>query len=183
MGIRIHELLRGSCANGPGIRNVVWFQGCTLGCPGCFNPQTHDPQGGKEMSAEDLCGFLLDAEHPCGGITISGGEPFQQAGGLLELLKLLHKCNTPPVLVFSGYTQTTIRQTPSFSACLPYIDALICGPYRQEIPPAFERFCSSGNQELVILSNRIIREEFTDLPLGEWIIDNNGLTAVSGIIS
>lgn len=183
MGIRIHEFLRGSCANGPGTRNVVWFQGCTLGCPGCFNPQTHDPNGGKERSAEEICRFLLASDHPCDGITISGGEPFQQPEGLLELLRLLDASQTPPVLVFSGYPYPIIQQTPAFSACLPYIDALICGPYRADIPPAHERFCSSGNQELILRSERLKAEDFVDLPLREWIIDNHGFTRISGIFS
>ena len=183
MGIRIHEFLRGSRANGPGIRNVVWFQGCTLGCPGCFNPKTHDPAGGKEMSAEEVCSFLLAPDRPCDGITISGGEPFRQPEGLLELLQLLNGSRTPPVLVFSGYTFKTIQQTPAFSACLPYIDALICGPYQADTSPAYERFCSSGNQELVILSGRFRPEDFAELPLREWIIDNHGFEAISGIFS
>ena len=183
MGIRIHELLRGSCANGPGTRNVVWFQGCTLGCPGCFNPLTHDPNGGKELSAEEVCHFLLSPDQSCDGITISGGEPFQQPEGLLELLQLLTVSRTPPVLVFSGYPYAIIQQTPSFSACLPYIDALICGPYRADVPPAYDRFCSSGNQELIICSERFTPGDFADLPLREWIIDNHGLTVISGIFS
>ena len=183
MGIRIHELLRGSCANGPGTRNVVWFQGCTLSCPGCFNPLTHAPNGGKELSAKELCGWLLDPGHPCSGITISGGEPFQQPESLLELLRLLTAAKAPPVLVFSGYPFAEIRQRPAFSACLPYIDALICGPYRADIPAAYDRFCSSGNQELIIRTDRFKAEDFADLPLREWIIDNHGLTAISGIFS
>ena len=184
MRIRIHELLRGSCANGPGTRNVVWFQGCTLGCSGCFNPKTHDPNAGKELSAADICRCLLPPdEPPCDGITISGGEPFQQPEGLLELLQLLKAAHTPPVLVFSGYPYAMIQQTPAFSVCLPFIDALICGPYRADVPPDYERFCSSGNQELIIRSDRITPEDFRDLPLREWIFDHHGLTVISGIFS
>ena len=98
MHIRIHKILTGSSANGPGIRNAVWFQGCTLNCPGCFNPQTHDPEDGKLITSDDLCSQLLSPDTPCGGITISGGEPFQQPEGLLALLKELRKRNAPPVL-------------------------------------------------------------------------------------
>ena len=183
MNIRIHRILQGSHANGPGTRNVVWFQGCTLGCPGCFNPKTHDPAGGKEMSAAAVCSCLLAPDQPCDGITISGGEPFLQPEGLLELLRLLKDSRTPSVLVFSGHNYETIRQTPAFSACLPFIDALICGPYRAGIPPAYERFCSSGNQELIILSDRFKPENFADLPLREWIIDDHGNEVISGIFS
>ena len=50
----IDALLKGSRANGPGRCNVVWFQGCTLGCPGCFNPGTHDPSSGEDLAVEQL---------------------------------------------------------------------------------------------------------------------------------
>ena len=181
MHIRIHKILTGSSANGPGIRNAVWFQGCTLNCPGCFNLPTHDPKGGKSISAEELCGQLLSPNAPCDGITVSGGEPFQQPEGLLALLKSLRERNAPPVLVFSGYTYAQLLADPSRRACLPFMDALICGPYDKNAPPAYDRFCSSANQELYILSDRLKKENFAGLPLSEVIIDGDGNAIISGI--
>ena len=181
MDIRIHKIVKGSRANGPGIRNVVWFQGCTLDCPGCFNPLTHDPLQGEMISAGRLCDNLLDPSSPCDGITISGGEPFQQASALLSLLKLLRGMNAPPILVFSGFTESALRKNKLFSSCLKHIDALICGPYRHRLPPAYERFCSSRNQKLVLLSDRYHTEDFRDLPLNEIIIDPQGNAEISGI--
>ena len=182
MYIRIHEILTGSSANGPGMRNVAWFQGCTLNCPGCFNLSTHDPNGGKLISVDDLCQILLSPDVPCDGITISGGEPFQQPEGLLVLLKTLRTQNTPPVLIFSGYTYAQILEDPACKACLPFIDALICGSYDRNAPPAYDRFCSSANQELFLLSDRLKKEDFNGLPLSEIIIDKNGNAIISGLI-
>ena len=96
---------------------------------------------------------------------------------------MLHEKQSPPVLVFTGYTKDEIFTTPAFSLCLEYIDALICGPYRADRKPAYERFCSSDNQELILLSARFHPEDFADLPLQEWIIDNHGNTTISGIFS
>ncbi|HEX8107935.1 MAG TPA: 4Fe-4S cluster-binding domain-containing protein, partial [Kofleriaceae bacterium] len=63
--VRIHAFEPRSRANGPGARFVVWFQGCTLGCPGCFNPTTHDPDpgraGGRTMPLDALVGELARA--------------------------------------------------------------------------------------------------------------------------
>lgn len=182
MNVRVHEILMGSCANGPGIRNVVWFQGCTLSCPGCFNPQTHDPGAGFLLSADVLCEKLLSSGHPCDGITISGGEPFQQPEALLELLKKLHDEKAPPILLFSGYTFDFLQSAAVTAACLPLIDGLICGPFRAEVPPAYQRFCSSGNQELVLMTKRFSEADFMDLPTGEYILNENGETIVSGIL-
>ena len=182
MYIRVHEILAGSRANGPGIRNVVWFQGCTLSCPGCFNLLTHDPEGGKLISIDELCGQLLGPDAPCDGITVSGGEPFQQPEGLCALLKCLRERNAPTVLVFSGYTYAQLLNDPARRVCLPFMDALICGPYDKSFPPAYDRFCSSANQELHILSDRLKEEDFIDLPLSEIIVDKTGKAVVSGIM-
>lgn len=182
MYIRIHKILRGSSANGPGVRNVVWFQGCTLNCPGCFNPSTHDPKDGKLISAEELCGQLLSPDAPCDGITISGGEPFQQPEGLLALLKALRARSVPPVLVFSGFTYAQLFRDPVRNACLPFIDALVCGPYDRNTLPAYDRFCSSANQELYILSGRLKNEDFDGLPLSEIIVEKDGQAIVSGLV-
>ena len=179
MNIQVHKILTGSSANGPGKRNVVWLQGCTFHCPGCFNPLTHDPAGGKTIPIEQLYTELTNV--PCDGITISGGEPFQQPEALLELLKLIRKQSSLPVLLFSGYSYPELSNHPACSACLPLIDALICGPYRQDLPPAYERFCSSANQELILLSDRYRKEDFGNLPLGEYIFDGEGNAVLSGI--
>lgn len=183
MEVRIHRILTGSRANGPGIRNVVWFQGCTLRCPGCFNPQTHAPHGGQSINVEELCDRLLSPFHPCDGITISGGEPFQQAEALLNLLQELQKQKAPLILVFSGYSYNELRNNPVSAACLPFIDALICGPYDRKTPPVYERFCSSGNQELVLLSERYTENDFRNLPVMEYFFDDSGNVIISGINS
>ena len=179
MEIRIHRILSGSRANGPGIRNVVWLQGCTLNCAGCFNPQTHDPQAGIVMTTDSLCDELL--RHNCDGITISGGEPFQQPEALLDLLRRLRERESSPVLIFSGYTFQEIKEDPKKAACIPFTDALICGPYLPQIPPAYERFCSSGNQELILISPHYSPEDFVHLLLSEIIIDAEGNILRSGI--
>lgn len=183
MEVRIHRILTGSRANGPGIRNVVWFQGCTLRCPGCFNPQTHAPHGGQSINVEELCDRMLSPYHPCDGITISGGEPFQQAEALLNLLQELRKHKAPSILVFSGYSYNELRNNPVSAACLPFIDALICGPYDRKTPPVYERFCSSGNQELVLLSERYTENDFRNLPVMEYFFDDSGNVIISGINS
>lgn len=181
MRIRIHKIITGSCANGPGIRNVVWFQGCTLSCPGCFNPQTHDPKGGRAITTESLCNQLLSPDFPCDGITISGGEPFQQAEALKELLMEIKTRSGLPVLIFSGYAYDYLKNTPEYSGCLPFTDVLICGPYDRNTPPDYERFCSSDNQELIFLSDCYTKKDFQNLPLSEYFLDNQGNIIISGI--
>jgi anaerobic ribonucleoside-triphosphate reductase activating protein len=83
--MRIHQILEMSNANGPGLRFVIWVQGCYRKCRGCFNSETHDPYGGYELEVSKIIEQIPLAK--VSGITISGGEPFEQAEELLALLK------------------------------------------------------------------------------------------------
>ena len=75
--LRIAGTIGESIVDGPGIRYVVFTQGCPHGCPGCHNPQTHDPAGGFWAETDEILSVL--AENPLlDGITLSGGEPFLQ---------------------------------------------------------------------------------------------------------
>src|SRR5258706_14960618 len=99
--VRIHATEARSRANGPGARFVVWMQGCTLGCPGCFNPTTHDAGGGREVDVADLAAELA-ATANIEGLTLSGGEPLQQPDAAAALLAAARALGLS-TLVFSGY--------------------------------------------------------------------------------
>lgn len=134
------------------------------------------------MSVSSVCGKLLAPSAPCEGITISGGEPFQQAEGLTELLRQIRGRSSLGALVFTGYTRAQLSDLYPDLLRSGLIDALICGPYRSDLPPAYERFCSSANQELVLLTNRYTEKDFSGLPLSELIIDADGTAAHTGIL-
>src|SRR6185295_8883463 len=84
----IHGFVDGSRVNGPGLRAVVYFQGCTLGCRNCWNPETH-AFAGKERSIAEVTGLVVSAhqERALEGVTFSGGEPMEQADALLALIE------------------------------------------------------------------------------------------------
>ncbi|MBZ0237815.1 MAG: radical SAM protein, partial [Deltaproteobacteria bacterium] len=71
---RVHAREPRSRANGPGTRFVIWMQGCSLGCPGCFNPTTHAPAGGELVDTAALLAEVA-ATRGLDGLTLSGGEP------------------------------------------------------------------------------------------------------------
>jgi len=101
----LHALIPASRANGPGLRTVVFFQGCTLGCSNCFNPDSHSFSG-ADVTVLAVAEQVLQAhqEHATEGVTFSGGEPMQQAPALLELIQTLHQ-QVPSLSfgLFSGY--------------------------------------------------------------------------------
>ena len=100
--MNVSATLHSSHANGPGVRAVIWVQGCSLGCPGCYNPDTHEHSPRHIVPAEDLADWISSIEG-IEGITFSGGEPFEQARGVSEIIRLARtKRPELSVFIFSG---------------------------------------------------------------------------------
>ncbi len=199
--LRLHAFLPRSRANGPGVRAVVWVQGCTLGCPACFNPGTHDPAGGEAVLVEELAeriGGLSDLD----GLTLSGGEPLQQLPAVVELLRLVRagrRTTSRPsplsargegesgriasvlsVVLFTGYTLSAAAALPGTDALWPLVDAVIAGPYVASLGPP-QGLLGSSNQQLHLLTDRYRPADFADLPTSEVIITPDGSTVVTGL--
>ena len=82
--LQLAGVIRESIVDGPGIRLVVFAQGCPHHCPGCHNPATHSPEGGYQSSVENIMAAVR-SNPMLAGVTLSGGEPFSQAESLAEL--------------------------------------------------------------------------------------------------
>lgn len=82
-------MMDSSRANGPGVRSVIWLQGCTLTCPGCFNPESHSHEPRVLIPVETIIEHITAIRDTVEGVTVSGGEPFQQSRALLRLLAVL----------------------------------------------------------------------------------------------
>ncbi|MCI8714272.1 MAG: anaerobic ribonucleoside-triphosphate reductase activating protein [Oscillospiraceae bacterium] len=127
--MRIFGLQQDSIVDGPGFRFACFVQGCPHGCPGCHNPDSHDPAGGQEMSVEEVARQLL--KNPLtDGLTLSGGEPFAQAEDCLALAKIAHGHGLN-VWSYSGWTFEYLRDqgTPEQKALLAELDVLVDGPF------------------------------------------------------
>ena len=178
--LRIHSILRRSRANGPGIRYVVWFQGCSQGCPGCFNPDTHDPAGGYSVALEDLAGEIAARQTEFEGITISGGEPLEQSDALLALLSAIRASTGLSVMLFSGRTIEEIRAMPNGPAILALTDVLIDGRYDPSRHLGMG-LRGSDNQRVHLLTDRYTLEEVEAVPQAEVIIGADGTLTLSGV--
>lgn len=117
--------ISGTLVNGPGVRDIIWFQGCNLGCLGCFNPESWNSEGGEYHSVGDVLNFISSS-----GLTISGGEPFLQAEELYSLVSVLNLSGG--VIVFSGFDIEEILDDESKKKCLPFIDLLVYGRYDRD---------------------------------------------------
>ncbi len=179
MQVRIHAVEEMSRANGPGWRAVVWFQGCTLGCPGCFNPHTHPHAGGDLVDTADLAGRLARLAGRIEGVTLSGGEPFQQAEALADLLARL--AATPlSRLVFTGYTLSEVHALPHGPEALRHVDVLIAGRYVAGRHLGLG-LLGSANQQAHLLTPRYSMEDLAEVQPGEVILHADGTVSVSGI--
>lgn len=117
---------------GPGERVCLWTQGCSKKCPGCISPELQ-PFRGKEVEAKSLAFLLIKLAqvNNCTALTVSGGDPFEQADELLTLLEGV-RGYFDDILVYTGYTLEEIKSGVAGESgikCLAYIDVLIDSPY------------------------------------------------------
>lgn len=139
-----------SVVDGPGMRYVVFTQGCPHRCPGCHNPQSHPFDGGFEATIEELLKEI--SQNPMlKGVTFSGGEPFCQAGLLAELAERVHGLGLD-VVTYTGYRYEDLLKNGDESVkLLDQTDLLIDGPFIQEERDLTLAFRGSRNQRLIDL--------------------------------
>jgi anaerobic ribonucleoside-triphosphate reductase activating protein len=177
--LRLHALVPRSRANGPGLRTALWVQGCTLGCPGCCNPGTHAGTGGFVRSVRELADAIRTTAG-IEGVTLSGGEPFEQAPALLALLERLRATTTLSLLVFSGYTRAEIEAQPLGPPILALIDVLIAGRF-DRARPIGHGLLASGNQRVWLLSDRYQAVDLARVPEAEVQLRSDGSLLWTGI--
>ena len=190
--LSIHNIVDRSEANGPGVRTVFWVQGCDLGCKGCANTETHDTDPGVLMTTADL---IKEIPPDVGGVTISGGEPFQQ--NLESLYQFVWICKKMglSVVVFSGYSERELNKMKSPQSKHPgrewlrllleegWIDLVVAGRYVQKLKVNEIPLLSTSNQKLMFLSDRYTQEDVLETGFGEYIFDfETGTQIKTGVI-
>lgn len=149
MRISLSGVTGDSIVDGPGLRLTIFTQGCPHHCPGCHNPQTHDPSGGSWGDTEDI--LAAAAENPLlDGITLSGGDPFMQPAPCLELAKGAHKLGLN-VWTYTGYTWEALweENAPEKIALLKETDVLVDGPFLLAERSLELRYKGSKNQRTI----------------------------------
>ena len=145
--LRIAGLVDESIVDGPGFRYAVFIQGCMHNCPGCHNPHTHDPNGGREIVIDEIVDNikknpLLD------GITLTGGDPFLQAGPCALLAQKVKQLGLT-VVTYTGYTLEELLKRPDFMPLLKQTDILIDGPFQIEKRSLDLLYKGSLNQRII----------------------------------
>jgi anaerobic ribonucleoside-triphosphate reductase activating protein len=148
--LRVATIVEDTRAEGPGRRWALWVQGCSLHCANCCNPEMFDPRRGEAMEDAALIAQITAAQRGgVEGISVLGGEPFEQAAALAGLAGHARAIGLT-VMVFSGYTLGELRARPDAAALLACTDVLVDGRFdaaRPEPPPPVgRRWIGSTNQ-------------------------------------
>ena len=154
--LRIAGVVNDSIVDGPGYRFTIFTQGCPHRCPGCHNPQTHDPRGGSWIDTDELMGQILESPL-LEGVTFSGGEPFSQAEILAQLGREIKKHGLS-LWCYSGYTLESLlaMNKPSVNHLLEVADVLVDGPFVLEERDLELSFRGSRNQRLIDLPASLV---------------------------
>jgi anaerobic ribonucleoside-triphosphate reductase activating protein len=177
MLLNVARILRRSRVNGPGWRAAVWVQGCTLRCAGCFNPETHAHERRYLLDPSELADAL--AREDIEGLSVLGGEPFEQAAAC-ACLAARARTHGLSVVTYSGYTWDFLRrsQLPEVKALLAATDLLIAGPFVQRLANDGRGWHGSTNQEFVFLTDRYgadIHAQAREVPVVEASSDGGTL--------
>lgn len=165
--LRYADILEDSVVDGPGIRTVVFLQGCPRHCLGCHNPGTLDPEGGIAITPRALAKMILKAltkKHA--GLTLSGGDPMLQQGELVEVLDFVKK-RLPDLNIwaYTGYLFEEVQDYP----IMAYLDVVVDGPFIEAEKALTLVYCGSGNQRLVDVPKSLERGRTVS-----WQVDSKG---------
>ena len=145
------DLQTDSIVDGPGLRAVLWTQGCNHHCKGCQNPQTWDFNGGGLVPIKDVCDAIDELEYQT-GLTISGGDPMYQPEACLEVAKYARKKGLN-IWVYTGFTYEELlklsESKPVYKDFLREIDVLVDGRFILKERDLSLLFRGSRNQRLI----------------------------------
>ena len=127
-----------SLVDGPGVRTVVFFQGCDLHCKGCQNPSTWEMKNGTEMTTDELV-TILEKEVVNKKVTFSGGEPLMQVDALIDIVKKLEGFD---IAVYTGHE---FKEVPK--ELLDNITYIKTGSFKEELKSTVKPYVGSTNQE------------------------------------
>lgn len=149
--IRLSGIAYESLVNGPGMRRVFFAQGCRHKCKGCFNPDTHDFNGGEDRNMDELIEAVL--ENPMlRGVTFSGGDPWEQADKFAYMAKIFKEHNLN-VWSYTGYTYEYILEHKDerngWNELLNNIDVLVDGRFEEDMMQEGLKFRGSYNQRII----------------------------------
>lgn len=185
--VRVLRFLPATDAEGPGRRAALWVQGCSIRCPGCFNPHSWAFDGGEPVAWPELAEAVraaAAADHAVEGLTLLGGEPFDQAAPLARLAEAV-RADGLSVMTFTGHVLEDLRSAgrEDWDRLLAATDLLVDGPYLAQRPERHRPWIGSENQRFWFLTERYahLADQLAAIPNRlEIRISRSGEVAVNG---
>ena len=155
--LRVLYVYDETIADGDGLRLSIYFAGCSHGCKGCHNPESHDPTGGVPLDSalEETIVRKIVSNPLLDGVTLSGGDPLYNPQALLKFLKFLKERTGANVWCYTGYLYEKLLRDPLRAPCLKYIDTLVDGRFVLALRDPSLSFIGSSNQRIIGLKNGI----------------------------
>lgn len=148
MKLQVLDIVMDTVVDGPGLRASIYLAGCYHKCPGCHNPQSWDMNGGKEMEVDEIVEILKQSGHT--KFTITGGDPFYQPTGLLELVVRIKKeIPGSNIWCYTGFLFEDLLDREEMVLILKNIDVLVDGPFIQELRDETLMYRGSSNQRIL----------------------------------
>lgn len=148
MKLQVLDIVMDTVVDGPGLRASIYLAGCYHKCPGCHNPQSWDMNGGKEMEVDEIVEILKQSGHT--KFTITGGDPFYQPIGLLELVVRIRKeIPGSNIWCYTGFLFEDLLDREEMVLILKNIDVLVDGPFIQELRDETLMYRGSSNQRVL----------------------------------
>lgn len=154
--IHYSHIIKNSHVDGPGVRTVLFLQGCSIRCKGCQNPHLWPAQGGKKINPVELARLLVSIT-PHKNLTIVGGEPFDQPYFDLYCLFKEIRRSVPDmnIIVYTGYTWEQLSANFRFPVVAKYIDILVDGPFIARQDDSLITWRGSRNQRPINVQETI----------------------------
>lgn len=159
--MRYNKIRQMDISNGPGVRVSIFMQGCAFNCKNCFNPETHDFKGGKELDDKSINKLIDLSNHEyISGLSILGGEPLhpKNIDGTTKLAKI-YKETYPDknIWVWTGYKfdDEILKDKEIFK----YIDVLVDGQFKEELYSPILKWKGSSNQRVIDVKKSLKQNE------------------------
>lgn len=147
-------------ANGPGIRTSIFVTGCKINCKNCFNKEYQDPNFGQtwtQKTTNQVINYLKSDE--ISGLSILGGEPFESANDLINILNDIKNKINKNIWIYSGYTFEYLMKNPVYKQLLEKVDVLVDGPFIESKKDLKLKFRGSSNQRIIDVKSSLINDK------------------------
>ncbi len=142
---RVLDIIKGTTVDGPGFRTAIYFAGCRHACPGCHNPQSWDFNAGTEMTLEEIMYVVEEEDFD---VTLTGGDPLYHPEEIAQLARRIKETGHT-VWLYTGFTLEEILASERLSLPLPYLDAIVDGPFIESLRDPDLQFRGSSNQRIL----------------------------------